>query len=80
MLPGILLVTVLIVVVRINRRLSSEIARQVALEQELRSSRYRYRGLVEGLSAIAWEAQLEDYSYTYVSPQAETLIGYPLAE
>ena len=80
-LPGILLlVTVLIVVVRINRRLSSEIARRVALEQELRSSEYRYRGLVESLSAIAWEAQLEDYSYTYVSPQAETLIGYPLAE
>lgn len=80
-LPGILLlVTVLIVVVRINRRLSSEIARRVALEQELRSSEYRYRGLVESLSAIAWEAQRDDYTYTYVSPQAETLIGYPLAD
>ena len=80
-LPGILLlVSVLVVVIRINRRLSSEISRRIALEQELRSSEYRYRGLVESLSAIAWEANLDDYTYTYVSPQAEALIGYPLAD
>lgn len=80
-LPGILLlVSVLVVVIRINRRLSSEISRRIALEQELRSSEYRYRGLVESLSAIAWEAHLDDYTYTYVSPQAEALIGYPLAD
>ena len=80
-LPGILLlVVVLIVVIRINRRLSSEIAQRTALEQELRSSEDHYKGLIESLSAIAWEARLDNDTYTYVSPQAEALLGYPVAD
>jgi len=75
----LLLVGILAVVIRINRRLSSEIARRVDLEQELRSSEYHYRGLVESLSAIAWEAKVSDFTYSYVSPHAEELLGYPLA-
>ncbi len=79
-LPAILfLMAVAAVLMRINRRLSSEIARRVALEQELRTSEYHYRGLVESQSAIAWEANSQDYSYSYVSPHAEDLLGYPLA-
>ncbi len=78
-LPGLLLLsTILAIMVRINRRLSSEISRRVALEQELRSSEYHYRGMIESLSAIAWEANTHDYSYNYVSPHAENLLGYPL--
>ena len=65
---------------RINRRLSSEIARRVALEQELRSSEYHYRGLVESLSAVAWEADANDFGYTYVAPQAEQLLGYAVSD
>ena len=80
-LPGLLLLSiVLLVVIRINRRLSSEISRRIALEQELRQSEYHYRGLVESLSAIAWEASMEDFTYNYVSPHAEDLLGYPLAD
>ena len=79
-LPAVLLLsTVLAIVIRINRRLSSEISRRVALEQELRSSEYHYRGLVESLSAIAWEADIRDFTYSYVSPHAEELLGYPRA-
>jgi len=73
----LLLIAILATVIRINRRLSSEISQRVALEQELRSSEYHYRGLVESLSAIAWEARM-DFTYTYVSPHAEALLGYPL--
>ncbi len=80
-LPALLLlVAVLAVVIRINRRLSSEISRRIALEQELRSSEYHYRSLVESLSAIAWEANAHDFTYSYVSPHAEDLLGYPLKE
>ncbi|MFK0087258.1 EAL domain-containing protein [Pseudomonas sp. NPDC090755] len=80
-LPGILLlVAILAAVIRINRRLSSEISRRIALEQELRSSEYHYRGLVESLSAIAWEADANDFTYSYVSPHAEDLLGYPLSQ
>lgn len=80
-LPGLLLLsTVLVIVIRVNRQLSSEITRRVELELELRSSEYHYRGLIEGLSAIAWEANTADYTYNYVSPQAEHLLGYPLRQ
>ena len=79
-LPSVgLLIAILAAVIRINRRLSSEISRRVALEQELRSSEYHYRGLVESLSAIAWEARISDFTYSYVSPHAEELLGYPLS-
>jgi diguanylate cyclase (GGDEF)-like protein/PAS domain S-box-containing protein len=79
-LPAVLLLsTVLAIVIRINRRLSSEISRRVTLEQQLRSSEYHYRGLVESLSAIAWEASISDFTYSYVSPHAEELLGYPRA-
>ncbi|HBX56983.1 EAL domain-containing protein [Pseudomonas sp. UBA2684] len=80
-LPGLLvLIGGLAMVIRINRRLSSEIANRSALEQELRNSEQHYRSLVENLSAIAWEARLDDYTFTYVSQHAEKLLGYPLAE
>ncbi|KMM78577.1 PAS domain S-box-containing protein/diguanylate cyclase (GGDEF) domain-containing protein [Pseudomonas deceptionensis] len=80
-LPGaLLLIVVLIVVIRINRRMSYEISHRKALEQALRSSEYHYRSLIESLSAIAWETRLDGDAYTYVSPQAEVLLGYPIAD
>lgn len=80
-LPGILLlIAILAAVIRVNRRLSSEISRRIALEQELRSSEYHYRGLVESLSAIAWEADANNFTYSYVSPHAEDLLGYPVSQ
>ncbi len=80
-LPAILLLmAILTAVIRINRRLSSEISRRIALEQELRSSEYHYRSLIESLSAIAWEADAIDFTFTYVSPHAEGLLGYALNE
>ncbi|UVE17404.1 EAL domain-containing protein [Pseudomonas sp. LS44] len=80
-LPGLLLVLVVLAgILRINRRLSAEIGQRVALEEDLRSSEQHYRGLVESLSAIAWEMRLSDHCFTYVSPHAEKLLGYPLSE
>lgn len=76
----VLLMLVLAAVIRINRRLSSEISRRIALEQELRSSEYHYRSLVESLSAVAWEADVNDFTYSYVSPHAEDLLGYSLGD
>ena len=80
-LPGIvLLLIMLLTVIRTNRKLTSENARRIALEKELRRSEHHYRGLVEGLSAIAWEADAEHFTFRYVSPHAEGLLGYPLNE
>ncbi|MBX8590488.1 EAL domain-containing protein [Pseudomonas cichorii] len=80
-LPGLLLLSAaLAVVIRNNRKLSLEISRGIELEQKLRGSEHHYRGLVESLSAVAWEANLEKMTYNYVSPQAESLLGYPLSK
>lgn len=80
-LPAIvLLMIILTIVILTNRRLSSEISRRISLEQKLRSSEHHYKGLVESLSAVAWEARPDDDAYTYVSPQAEALLGYPIAD
>ena len=80
-LPGLLaLCFIIAVILRINRRLHSEMNARGLLEQELRNSEQHYRSLVENLSAIAWEAGPDDYAYTYVSQHAEKLLGYPLAD
>nr|WP_298144467.1 EAL domain-containing protein [uncultured Pseudomonas sp.] len=79
--PALLvLIAIIGAVVRINRRLSAEIATRTALEDGLRHSEHHYRSLVENLSAIAWEAQPTDFTFTYVSQHAEKLLGYPLAD
>ncbi|SFP06528.1 EAL domain-containing protein [Pseudomonas borbori] len=80
-LPGLLaLCAVIAVILRINRRLHTEMLARSLLEQELRNSEQHYRSLVENLSAIAWEARLDDYIFTYVSQHAEKLLGYPLTD
>jgi len=35
--------------------------------------------LLEGIDAIVWEADPETLAFTYVSPRAERILGYPLA-
>ncbi len=78
-LPALLAVLlILAAVLRVNRRLSQEIQGRQTLELQLRNSEQHYRGLVESLNAIAWEMRLEDYCFTYVSPHAVRLLGYPL--
>ncbi|HSC84677.1 MAG TPA: EAL domain-containing protein, partial [Pseudomonas sp.] len=80
-LPALLVaLLILTALLRINRRLRQEMRSRKALEQQLRISEEHYRGLVESLNAIAWEMRLEDYCFTYVSPHAERMLGYPLDE
>ena len=80
-LPGLLfLMGMLAVVIRINRRLSSEIARRVDLEQELRSSEYHYRGLVESLFGHRLGSTDERlHLQLRVAARREDLLGYPLS-
>lgn len=42
-----------------------------------RQEREQLRTLVESTSAILWEADPQTFDFTYVSPEAETLLGYP---
>lgn len=40
----------------------------------------RYRMLIESTNAVSWEAMLPDGDYSYVSPQAERLLGYGMPD
>jgi PAS domain S-box-containing protein len=48
-----------------------------ALERSLRERGPRARRLLETTKAIPWEADAGTWRFTYVGPQAVTLLGYP---
>jgi PAS domain S-box-containing protein len=52
--------------------------RQGALEK-IRKSEEKYRELVEFTNAVHWEADLKTLEFTYMSPQVEKMLGYPLS-
>jgi len=62
-----------------NRALESDIAVRKQVEYQLRVSEERYRRLVESTKVIPWEAQSGSWRFSYVGPQAESLLGYPLS-
>lgn len=43
----------------------------------LRQSKERYAELVNSLDGVVWEADPETLGFTFVSPQAERILGYP---
>lgn len=47
-------------------------------EEVLRADREQFRLLVESTHAIPWEADAKTWAFSYVSPQAATLLGYPV--
>lgn len=47
------------------------------LHEQLNKSEERRRRLVATTDVIAWEMDLSDWRFTYVSPQVENLLGYP---
>jgi len=47
-------------------------------EVEVRRSQEQYAGLVNTLEGIVWEADADTFQFTFVSPQAERLLGYPV--
>lgn len=48
------------------------------LQFEAQKSEQRFRELVQGLDAIVWEADPLDWRFSFVSRQAEEILGYPL--
>ena len=49
------------------------------VEQALRQSEERYRELVESAQAIVWRGDPHTFQFTFVSQEAEALLGYPVA-
>ncbi|GAB3249638.1 sensor histidine kinase [Chitinimonas naiadis] len=61
-----------------NKELEADIQQRKQIEHALRASEDRYRRLVESTNVVPWEANPAEWRFTYVGPQAETLLGYPL--
>jgi len=43
----------------------------------LQDTRQKYEGLINTLEGIVWEADAETFEFSFVSPQAEQILGYP---
>lgn len=56
---------------------ASEQARSLQ-ERALEQSEQRFRDLVGSTDGIVWEADAATYEFTYVSPNAERLLGHPM--
>ena len=57
---------------RLNTRLRISRTRSAASEARL-------RGIIENIDVMTWELDLPSWRWTYVSPQAERMFGYPAA-
>jgi PAS domain S-box-containing protein len=55
----------------------SKRAQEILVAQAVRTTEARYRDVVEGIGAIFWEADATTLDFTFVSEQAERLLGFP---
>jgi len=55
-----------------------DITEKKRIEEELRKERARFVNLVDSVDGIVWEAEAQTLTFTYVSKQAERLLGYPV--
>ncbi len=54
-------------------------SRRLQADAALRESRQQYEDLVNSIDGIVWEADVATTRFTFVSQQAERLLGYPIA-
>jgi len=63
-----------------NATLRKQIERRRKMEAALKISEGKYRDLIENTSVVAWELDISSFLFTYVSPHAEKLLGYPIEQ
>gem|GEM_PF-1225376 len=56
----------------------SDITQRKSHEQALVESRQKYENLLNSIDGIVWEANPKTLHFTFVSPQAEHILGWPL--
>src|SRR5574341_548244 len=58
--------------------ISTDITERKRTELALQRSQQQYESLVNSVEGIVWEADAETFRFTFVSQQAERLLGYPV--
>ncbi|MDT7042245.1 PAS domain S-box protein [Candidatus Nitronereus thalassa] len=60
--------------------ISEDITSRKLAEQELMKSQRAYEDLVNSIDGIVWECEFPSYRFTFVSQQAERLLGYSITQ
>src|SRR5947208_1154625 len=55
-----------------------DVSERKKAEEALHEAHQNYVTLVNSLDGIVWEADAQTFAFSFVSPQAERLLGYPL--
>jgi PAS domain S-box-containing protein len=63
-----------------NKQLRKEITDRNQIERKLRESQQQFESLVHSIDGIVWEVDAEAFIFTFVSKQAERILGYSLAQ
>ncbi len=61
-----------------EKRIAEE-QRQELVEYKYKQSQERYYTLMNSVDGIVWEADAQTFAFSFVSEQAERLLGYPVA-
>ncbi len=48
--------------------------------KQLKTSQKRYKNLIDSIEGIVWEADINTFQFTFISKQAQQLIGYPCSD
>lgn len=62
------------------KKIQSSQAQSDRLRAAAEASEQRFRDLLQGVDAIVWEADIANYQFTFISQQAEELLGYPIEQ
>ena len=62
------------------RGVDRDVTQQRRAEAALAASRQRFQDIVDTTDGIVWEADARSFDFTFVSKQAERLVGYPIED
>jgi PAS domain S-box-containing protein len=63
-----------------TKELQLEIRERSRVEAELRNSQLKFETLVNSIEGVVWEADAKSFEFTFVSQQAEKLLGFARSE